>query len=62
MIRIRIVTMTQEDIRYYQQRAEAELKSAHKASRPEVVTAHFRLAEAYLERIAAASQHGQADD
>ena len=44
--------MTDDDISYYRQRAETELERAQQANRPEVVKAHFLLADAYLERIA----------
>lgn len=45
--------MSDADFSYFQRRAEAELALAQRASRPEVVSAHVRLAEAYLERLAA---------
>lgn len=50
----RSVTVSEDDIGYYQRRAEAELERAQQATRPEVVRAHFQLANAYLERIASA--------
>lgn len=45
--------MVEDDVIYYQRRAEAELERAQQATRPEVVRPHFELANAYLERIAA---------
>ena len=45
--------MTGDDIGYYRQRAEIELELAQRATKPEVVKAHFLLADAYLERVAA---------
>lgn len=54
--------MTEEDRAYFQRRAEAELELAQQALRPEAVSAHHRLAEAYLERITddqpLATEHG----
>ena len=44
--------MTDDDISYYRGRAEAELERAQRADRPEVMKAHYNLANAYLERIA----------
>ena len=46
--------MTDNDINYYQRRAEAELVMAQQATLPEVVSAHYQLADAYLERVASA--------
>ncbi|WP_242122401.1 hypothetical protein [Sphingomonas lacusdianchii] len=46
--------MTDDDIFYFQRRAEAEFKLARQATKPEVVAAHRQLAEAYLGRIASA--------
>ncbi|MBI0533901.1 hypothetical protein D9602_21405 [Sphingomonas sp. TX0522] len=44
--------MTEDDVLYFQRRAGAELELAQRATKPEVVAAHHRLAEAYLDRIA----------
>lgn len=55
-----IKTMTDEDIFYFQRRAEAEFKLARQATKPEVVAAHRQLAEAYLGRIASAEPIRQA--
>ena len=43
--------MSDDYVKYYRQRAEAELDRAHQATRPEVVRAHHELANAYLKRI-----------
>ena len=53
--------MTREDIGYYQQRAETELELAQRATLPEVVKAHFLLADAYLARVAAAEPPRRAE-
>lgn len=53
--------MTEEDILYFQRRAEAELELAQQATKPEVVSAHHQLAEAYLARIASAEPVQQAE-
>ena len=53
--------MTDDDINYYRQRAEAELERAQQASRPEVVKAHLLLADAYRERIAPFEPPRQSD-
>ena len=47
--------MSKDDIGYFQRRAEYELESAQQATHPDVVAAHYQLANAYLERIEAAS-------
>ena len=44
--------MTEDDVLYFQRRAGAELELAQRATKPEVVAAPHRLAEAYLDRIA----------
>jgi hypothetical protein len=43
--------MNSEDIDYFQARAEQELELAQKAGHPSAVSAHFRLANHYLERV-----------
>lgn len=43
--------MSQDDICYYQRRAEAELERAQRATHRNAVAAHFQLANAYLDRI-----------
>ena len=48
--------MNEDDCSYFTRRAEAELELAQRADKPEVVRAHFMLAEAYLERRSAAEQ------
>ncbi|WP_242141229.1 MULTISPECIES: hypothetical protein [unclassified Sphingomonas] len=40
-----------DDISYYQQRADAELEQAQRATKPEVIRVHLNLANAYRERI-----------
>ncbi len=44
--------MREDDRAYFQQRAEAETERARSAKVPSVVQAHYRLAEAYLEKLA----------
>lgn len=39
------------DLDYYERRAEQELELAQRATKPEVVAAHYRLAELYLARL-----------
>lgn len=48
--------MSDDDQNYYRQRAETELELAQRAQRPETVSAHYRLAEAYLERVASCDE------
>ena len=43
--------MSQEDLSYYEKRAEAEIELAQKATHIDVVRAHYQLANAYLDRI-----------
>ena len=43
--------MLEADTTYFTRRAEAELEQAQRATNPQVVRAHFLLAEAYLERL-----------
>lgn len=43
--------MYETDQQFYRRRAEMELDLAQKARLPEVVSAHYRLAEAYLARL-----------
>ena len=47
--------MATEDILYYEQRAEAEIELAQRATDSRVVKAHYELAAQYLDRI-----HGDA--
>ena len=44
--------MFEVDRDYYQHRAEVELECAQQARLPEVVSAHYRMAEACLDRPA----------
>ena len=53
--------MNEDDVTYYRQRADAELERAQQATRPEVVSAHYRLAEAYLERVSAGERPQMAE-
>lgn len=46
--------MLEDDVIYYRRRADVELGQARQASCPEVARVHADLANAYLERIAAA--------
>lgn len=43
--------MTTDDIHYFQARAEQELELAQRADHPSVVSAHFMLANHYLELV-----------
>ena len=43
--------MFEDDNTYFTRRAEVELEQAQRATKPEVVRAHYQLAEAYLERL-----------
>ena len=52
--------MSNDDIGYYQRRAETELGQAERATSPEVMRAHSELANAYLERIAEVQPVNQA--
>jgi hypothetical protein len=40
-----------DDLAYLQRRVEAELEMAQRSETPEATAAHYKLAEAYLERI-----------
>ena len=43
--------MSDQDCRYFMQRAEAEIELAQRAEHPKAVAAHYQLAEFYLGRI-----------
>jgi hypothetical protein len=43
--------MSQDDLLYYERRAEAEIAAAQQARHQAVVQAHYELASAYLDRI-----------
>jgi hypothetical protein len=43
--------MSQDDLLYYERRAEAEITAAQQARHRAVVQAHYELASAYLDRI-----------
>lgn len=43
--------MAGEDVEYLEQRAEAEIAMAQKATHVRVAQAHFQMANAYLDRI-----------
>lgn len=45
--------VAEDDLAYLQQRAEAELELAQRSEAPEVTAAHYKLAEAYLDRVTA---------
>ncbi|MFD1788548.1 hypothetical protein ACFSC3_13325 [Sphingomonas floccifaciens] len=45
--------MTEDDIEYFQHRAEVELEMAQRAVTPEVMVPHVELANAYLEQVEA---------
>lgn len=53
--------MTEDDISYFQRRAEAELALAQQATKPEVVAVHHKLAEAYFDRIVSAEPATQVE-
>ena len=54
--------MREDDAAYFYRRAEAELRLAQEADKPEVVRAHFGLANAYLERVGDADRARQVED
>ncbi len=45
-----------QDLEYYQKRAEEEVERARRAQSPAVVTVHYELAELYLARISPKEQ------
>jgi hypothetical protein len=45
------LTMSHDDLEYYERRAEAEIAAAQQARHQAVVQAHYELASAYLDRI-----------
>tara|TARA_R110000787_G_scaffold47925_5_gene115840 strand:+ start:454 stop:714 length:261 start_codon:yes stop_codon:yes gene_type:complete len=45
--------MPDDDLDYLQRRVETELEMAQRSETPEVTAAHYKLAEAYLERVEA---------
>jgi hypothetical protein len=47
----RINVLSEEDVEYFERRAEAEIELARSAKEPPVVQAHYQLACAYLDRI-----------
>lgn len=49
--------MSEADSEYFQFRAEQELERAQRATKPEVVAAHYALSELYLERVVIAAGH-----
>lgn len=46
--------MFEDDISYYQHRAEVEIERAKEAAVPEAVAVHYQLAEAYRNKVALA--------
>lgn len=52
--------MAEDDTDYLQRRAEEELEMAQRAGSPEATATHYKLANAYLERIEAVGR--SADD
>jgi len=48
--------MSHEDSAYFHHRAEVQLALAERAELPQVVLAHYQLANAYLDRLAAAGE------
>ena len=51
--------MSLEDVTYYEQRAQAELELAQRATHANAVRAHFEMATAYLDRIHGAAAHSK---
>ena len=43
--------MSDDDLNYFEGRAQTELEMAQRSETPEVTAAHYNLAEAYLERV-----------
>ena len=43
--------MVQDDAAYFHRRAEVQLALAERAELPQVVSAHYQLANAYLDRL-----------
>jgi hypothetical protein len=43
--------MPQEDLNYYERRAEAEIQLAQRSPSTRAVQAHYQLATAYLDKI-----------
>jgi len=54
--------MTEDDADYFYRRAEAELEQAQRSTKVEVVRVHFEMANAYLDRVAAAQPVLQSED
>ena len=52
---------SEEDLNYYEQRAEAEIEMAARAEDSRAVQAHYELANIYLDRIHG-DEPGRADD
>jgi hypothetical protein len=51
--------MLEDDRSYYQHRAEVETERAEQASLPCAVEAHYKLAEAYLDKLASFDRDGE---
>ncbi len=43
--------MTDDDVRYFLERAETEIELAQRAEHPKAVAAHYHLAQSYLDRV-----------
>lgn len=54
--------MSADDLTYYRHRAETEIELAAQATLPEVVAAHYQLANAYFERIGLAEDEKLPDN
>ena len=52
--------MSNDDVTYYRHRAEVETEMAAQATLPQAVAAHYKLANAYFDRIAPID--GEPDD
>ena len=53
--------MSNDDLTYYRHRAETETEMAAQATQPKVVAAHYKLANAYFDRIASADDEEPGD-
>lgn len=47
----RAMNVSEDDVQYYQRRAEEELARAQQAVDPKIVSLHYELAELFLERV-----------
>lgn len=52
--------MSDNDAAYFHRRAEVQLALAERAELPEVVSAHYQLANAYLDRLSSVEARASA--